>query len=146
MVVEAGLRAAYGGRSIPAVELGKLGLEAEGTLANDGKHTYAYGAAAAHVAVDPGTGRVEVLEYVTVEDVGRVINPLTAKGQALGAVVQGLGSCSVEHASAVHSFRSKTCVFSPISLGHLLGMCGGQGKAAQRGVARTVRSVSQRSP
>jgi carbon-monoxide dehydrogenase large subunit len=97
VVVEPGLSAAYGGRSIPAAELGKLGLEAEGTFTNNGKHTYAYGGAAAHVAVDPGTGRVELLEYVSVEDVGRVINPLTAKGQAIGAVVQGLGGCFLEH-------------------------------------------------
>src|SRR5205814_3361622 len=42
------------------------GLSAEGTFASH-KHTYAYGAAAAHVAVDAKTGLVEVLEYVTVE-------------------------------------------------------------------------------
>jgi hypothetical protein len=73
-----------------------VGLEAEGTFENGNKHTYAYGAAAAHVAVDPGTGQVEVLEYVSVEDVGRVVNPLTATGQAVGAVVQGLGGCFLE--------------------------------------------------
>jgi carbon-monoxide dehydrogenase large subunit len=72
------------------------GLQAEGTFASH-HHTYAYGAAAAHVAVDPGTGRVELLDYVTVEDVGRVINPLTAVGQAVGAVVQGLGGSFLEH-------------------------------------------------
>jgi carbon-monoxide dehydrogenase large subunit len=32
-----------------------------------------------------------------VEDVGRVINPLTATGQAVGAVVQGLGGTFLEH-------------------------------------------------
>ena len=73
------------------------GLCAEGTFENGGKHTYAYGAAAAHVAVDPGTGRVELLDYVSVEDVGRVVNPLTAAGQAVGAVVQGLGGSFLEH-------------------------------------------------
>src|SRR6185436_20209575 len=60
-------------------------------------HTYAYGAAAAHVAVDARTGRVQLLEYVTVEDVGRIINPLTTNGQAVGAVVQGLGGSFLEH-------------------------------------------------
>ena len=69
---------------------------AEGTFAGH-KHTYAYGTAAAHVAVDPRTGHVQVLEYVMVEDVGRVINPLTATGQAIGAVVQGLGGTLLEH-------------------------------------------------
>jgi carbon-monoxide dehydrogenase large subunit len=60
------------------------------------KLTYSYGAHAAHVAVDPGSGHVEVLDYVTVEDVGRVINPATLHGQVLGSVVQGLGSTFLE--------------------------------------------------
>ena len=71
-------------------------LSAEGTFHNN-KHTYAYGTAAAHVAVDARTGRVELLDYVTVEDIGRIINPLTAAGQAVGAVVQGLGGVFLEH-------------------------------------------------
>jgi carbon-monoxide dehydrogenase large subunit len=69
---------------------------AEGTFAGH-KHTYSYGAAAAHVAVDPRTGHVQLVDYLMVEDVGRVINPLTATGQAIGAVVQGLGGTLLEH-------------------------------------------------
>jgi carbon-monoxide dehydrogenase large subunit len=71
-------------------------LSAEGTFHNH-RHTYAYGAAAAHVAVDAKTGHVDLLDYVTVEDIGRIINPLTAAGQAVGAVVQGLGGVFLEH-------------------------------------------------
>src|ERR687883_417132 len=52
---------------------------------------------AARVAVDARTGHVQLLDYVMVEDVGRVINPLTATGQAVGAVVQGLGGTFLEH-------------------------------------------------
>ena len=78
------------------VDLKALGpLSAEGTFHNH-KHTYAYGAAAAHVAVDPKTGQVELIDYVTVEDIGKIINPLTATGQAIGAVVQGLGGVFLE--------------------------------------------------
>ncbi len=85
------------GRSLAAVDLKEFaGVAAEGSFSNH-HHTYAYGAAAAHVAVDPRTGQVELLEYVMVEDVGRVINPLTANGQAVGAVVQGLGGVFLEH-------------------------------------------------
>jgi len=72
------------------------GIAANGVF-NNHHHTYAYGSAAAHVAVDPRTGRVELLEYVTVEDVGKVINPLTLAGQGIGAVVQGLGGVFLEH-------------------------------------------------
>jgi carbon-monoxide dehydrogenase large subunit len=60
------------------------------------KLTYTYGAQIAHVAVDPETGAVDVLRLVTVEDVGRAINPLLVHGQAHGAAVQGLGGAFLE--------------------------------------------------
>ncbi len=72
------------------------GLSVERQFQNK-KLTYSYGAHAAHVAVDPGTGHVAILDYLTVEDVGRVINPATLHGQVLGSVVQGLGSTFLEH-------------------------------------------------
>ena len=61
------------------------------------KRTYSYGTHAAHVAVDPRTGEIEVIDYVAVEDVGRIINPHTLHGQTLGAIVQGLGGVLLEH-------------------------------------------------
>jgi len=71
---------------------------AEGTFANlESKHTYAYGTSAAHVTVDPRTGHIELLDYLTVVDLGKIINPMTAKGQVVGAVVQGLGGSLLEH-------------------------------------------------
>lgn len=58
--------------------------------------TYAYGSHACHVAVDPETGKLEILRYVVVEDVGRCINPLIVHGQAVGAVAQGIGGTILE--------------------------------------------------
>jgi carbon-monoxide dehydrogenase large subunit len=82
------------GRSLP---LGNFaGISAEASYASN-QRTYSYGAHAAHVAVDAKTGHVEILEYVAVEDVGRIINPLTLHGQAMGAIVQGLGGAFLEH-------------------------------------------------
>jgi carbon-monoxide dehydrogenase large subunit len=79
-----------------AVELKEFaGLSADGTFASN-KRTYSYGAHAAHVAVDARTGHVALLDYVAVEDVGRIINPLTLHGQCVGAVVQGLGGAFLE--------------------------------------------------
>ena len=72
------------------------GNAAESTYASN-KRTYSYGAHAAHVAVDPKTGHVELLDYVAVEDAGRIINPLTLHGQVVGAIVQGLGGAFLEH-------------------------------------------------
>jgi aerobic carbon-monoxide dehydrogenase large subunit len=61
------------------------------------KRTYSYGAHAAHISVDPGTGKIDIVQYVAVEDVGRIINPRTLHGQCLGAIVQGLGGTLLEH-------------------------------------------------
>lgn len=91
-----GLTASFRGATLTAAQLGKMKVRADGEFAND-HHTYAYGAAAAHVTVDPGTGKVDLVDYFTVEDIGRVINPLTARGQAVGAVVQGLGGAFLEN-------------------------------------------------
>jgi aerobic carbon-monoxide dehydrogenase large subunit len=84
-----------GGRSIKLDELASDGISADGSFANL-HHTYSYGAHAAHVAVDPVTGHVEVLDYVAVEDVGRIINPATLRGQVLGAVAQGMSGTFLE--------------------------------------------------
>jgi len=71
-------------------------IEADGSFATP-KRTYSYGAHAAHVAVDPRTGHVQVVDYVGVEDVGRMINPLIVRGQKMGAIVQGLGGVFLDH-------------------------------------------------
>ena len=58
--------------------------------------TYSYGSHAAHLAIDPETGKLEVLRYVVVEDVGRCINPLTMHGQSVGGAAQGIGGAVLE--------------------------------------------------
>jgi carbon-monoxide dehydrogenase large subunit len=87
--------ARYGELGVSFAELGALGVSAERSFSNS-KHTYSYGAHAVYVAVDSRTGHVEIVDYLTVEDVGRIINPATLHGQVLGAVVQGLGSTFLE--------------------------------------------------
>ena len=84
------------GQTLSFAELAGDGLAADGSFSNH-HHTYAYGTHAAHVAVDPRTGMVEVIDYVAVEDVGRIINPMTVMGQQIGAIVQGLGGVFLEH-------------------------------------------------
>jgi carbon-monoxide dehydrogenase large subunit len=91
--VTGGVASAADGRTMALAEAGALC--AEGTFSNS-KATYTYGTAIAHVAVDPKTGQVEVIGYVVVDDVGRIINPLTLHGQVIGAAVQGLGSVFTE--------------------------------------------------
>jgi carbon-monoxide dehydrogenase large subunit len=50
----------------------------------------------AYVEVDPETGIVEILDYVAVDDVGILINPLLAAGQIHGGVVQGIAQALYE--------------------------------------------------
>jgi carbon-monoxide dehydrogenase large subunit len=83
-------------KTIAFAQLAGDGLAADGTYSSS-KRTYSYGAHAAHVAVDPHTGAVELIDYVAVEDVGRIINPKTLHGQTLGAIMQGLGGTMLEH-------------------------------------------------
>jgi carbon-monoxide dehydrogenase large subunit len=54
---------------------------------------------AAHVAeveVDPATGEVQVVAYVSVNDIGRVVSPQIVEGQIDGGAVQGIGQALCE--------------------------------------------------
>jgi CO/xanthine dehydrogenase Mo-binding subunit len=50
-----------------------------------------FNAQIAHVAVDPDTGEVEVLDLVAIQDVGRALNPALVEEQVHGGVGQGIG-------------------------------------------------------
>lgn len=84
-----------GGRSLSLGDLVREPIEATGTFYNK-KYTYSYGSQCVHVTVDPGTGRVEIVDLMSVKDCGRMINPLTLQGQAIGSMVQGLGGAFLE--------------------------------------------------
>ncbi|MBX9738638.1 MAG: molybdopterin-dependent oxidoreductase, partial [Beijerinckiaceae bacterium] len=91
LTVAEGVARTSDGRSVPLAEVAGDHLEVDGSFKNN-TPTYTYGAAMAHVAVDPGTGHVDVVDYVVVDDVGRIINSMTLHGQVMGAAVQGFGS------------------------------------------------------
>jgi carbon-monoxide dehydrogenase large subunit len=46
--------------------------------------------------VDPGTGIIEILDYVVVEDGGTLVNPMIVDGQICGGTAQGIGTCLYE--------------------------------------------------
>ncbi len=50
-----------------------------------------YGAHFAEVVVDTKTGKVQVLNYVAVHDVGKAVNPISLEGQVEGAIQMGIG-------------------------------------------------------
>jgi carbon-monoxide dehydrogenase large subunit len=49
------------------------------------------------VEIDPETGKVEVVNFTAVDDVGRVINPMIVEGQVQGGVAQGIGQALMEN-------------------------------------------------
>src|SRR5438270_234848 len=58
--------------------------------------TYGFLVDVVKVQIDPETAEIKVLDYVTVHDAGRLLNPLLAEGQILGGLAHGLGSALYE--------------------------------------------------
>jgi 2-furoyl-CoA dehydrogenase large subunit len=59
-------------------------------------NTYGFIAEVMAVEVDPETGAVKILRYVTVHDAGTIINPMIAEGQIYGGALHGLGGALYE--------------------------------------------------
>jgi len=57
---------------------------------------FSYATHACVVAVDPGTGIVEVLDYVACHDCGTMVNPLLVEAQVVGGIAQGIGTALYE--------------------------------------------------
>jgi aerobic carbon-monoxide dehydrogenase large subunit len=73
----------------------EVGLEASGTFAAEPSN-YPNGCHVAEVEIDPETGVVELARYVSVGDVGKVVNALLCVGQIHGGVAQGVGQALME--------------------------------------------------
>ena len=58
--------------------------------------TWPNGCHICEVDIDPDTGAVEVAGYWSVNDVGRVVNPMIVAGQLEGGAVQGIGQALCE--------------------------------------------------
>ncbi len=58
-----------------------------------------FGAHVAVVRVDPETGAVKLTQYISVDDCGRVLNPLLAEGQVHGGLAQGIAQVLLEEIS-----------------------------------------------
>ena len=57
---------------------------------------FSYATHACVVTVDPGTGHVEILDYVVCHDCGTMVNPMIVEAQVVGGVAQGLGTALYE--------------------------------------------------
>lgn len=76
-----------------------LAIDATAQLTDEAKQRYtfhSFGAHFAEVGFDPGLGELRVTRWVSVMDVGRVINRRTARSQIMGGIVFGLGMALME--------------------------------------------------
>jgi carbon-monoxide dehydrogenase large subunit len=102
-ITYAGAAFTAGGTSVSLAEtaaaafaLNDLPDELRGPLAAECDHLfkdggYPYGSAVAEVEIDPETGKVDLLRYAAIDDVGRAINPMILHGQTHGGIAQGVG-------------------------------------------------------
>jgi carbon-monoxide dehydrogenase large subunit len=58
--------------------------------------TFPNGTHLVEVEIDSPTGRVDIVNYVVVDDFGVTINPLLLEGQVVGGAVQGIGQALME--------------------------------------------------
>jgi len=73
----------------------EAGLEASAAF-DPTNFVFPYGTHISTVEVDPETGEVSVLRYVSVDDCGPHINPTIVEGQVHGGVIQGIGEALQE--------------------------------------------------
>lgn len=70
-------------------------LDSTGEFTAPGLH-HPNGSHVCEVEIDPETGKVDVVAYCAVDDVGTIINPLIVHGQIHGGVAQGIGQVLLE--------------------------------------------------
>jgi xanthine dehydrogenase YagR molybdenum-binding subunit len=101
-VSEAILQAAANARTkLAALASRDTAVEAEAAVRPDDAKTRAYsihswGAQFCEVKIDPLLPRVQVTRWVSVIDVGRVLNPRLSRSQAMGGVTMGIGMALME--------------------------------------------------
>jgi carbon-monoxide dehydrogenase large subunit len=88
--------AAYVPHNYPIEEL-EPGLD-ETAFYDPKNFTFPGGCHVAEVEIDPETGVVEMVNFIAVDDVGRVVNPMIVEGQVQGGVAQGIGQALLESA------------------------------------------------
>jgi carbon-monoxide dehydrogenase large subunit len=80
--------AAADGGTVPEDLRGPLAATADETIKQLG---FPYGAHVCEVEIDPETGKLDLVRYTAVDDVGRAINPMVVDGQTHGGAAQGIG-------------------------------------------------------
>lgn len=77
---------------------------------------FGYSSQAAVVAVDTGTGRIEILDYAAVFDCGTQINPMVVEGQIHGGIAGGIGNALYEHSTYAEDGQPTAVTFGDYHL------------------------------
>jgi aerobic carbon-monoxide dehydrogenase large subunit len=88
-------RAAYVPHNFPLETL-EPGLQ-DSAVYDPPSFAFSNGAHVCELEIDPDTGRIEIVGFWGVDDVGTVINPMIVEGQIHGGLAQGLGQALLEH-------------------------------------------------
>src|SRR5580704_11882377 len=80
--------AAADSKAVPEDLRGALDATSDETIKQLG---FPYGAHVCEVEIDPQTGKLDVIKYTCVDDVGQAINPMVVDGQTHGGAAQGIG-------------------------------------------------------
>jgi len=78
-----------------AAQAGPAGLAADVEFRAD-RPTFPFGAHLAVVEVDTQTGKATLIRHITVDDAGKVLNPVLAEGQRHGGIAQGAAQALLE--------------------------------------------------
>jgi len=86
-------KAAATRKDLPQDLQGPLGAVSDQTIP---LASFPYGTQVCEVEVDADTGRVDIVRYAAIDDVGRAVNPLILHGQTHGGIAQGAGQALLE--------------------------------------------------
>jgi len=93
----------------------EMGLQATGVFTLP-RPVFPFGAYGAVVEIDPETGEVHLREVAAVDDAGRIVNPLLAEGQVIGAAIQGVGQAFTEAFVYAEDGQALTSSFADYAL------------------------------
>jgi carbon-monoxide dehydrogenase large subunit len=88
-------QAAYVPHNFP-LETVEPGLQ-ETAVYDPPSFAFSNGAHVCELEIDPDTGRIEIVGFWGVDDIGTVINPMIVEGQIHGGLAQGIGQALLEH-------------------------------------------------
>jgi len=68
----------------------------EGSFFDPVNFSFPSGCFICEVEVDPDTGKTEIVQFVSADDFGVIVNPMIVEGQVHGGVTQGIGQALTE--------------------------------------------------